>query len=680
MHREFKIQAVALTLFVCALVASGVLATQLAASAGRHQLVHTDAAEDGDPPQVGVGIAMGAFRGLFVNFLWIRANELKEQGKYHEAMNLARAITSLQPRFPQVWAFHAWNMAYNISVTTQTQEERWQWVNRGVRLLRDEGIRHNPNDMLLHQELAWIFLHKIQGYTDEANHYYKRRLAEEWTIVLGPPPAPQPGEHSRSRAMERYVEWLQQFANAPDTLEGLYQRDERRAEREGREPRVRQVVETLRDELGVSPRDRTRLLRWYEQTRHIRRMGVDPQEIVRGSDNFRRFQILDDLVHGSETEQAMRDLINFVRRRALIEDYNMEPSRMIRYTEKYGPIDWRHPAAHALYWAARGVERALPRVREHTRDDFDFVNTDRRVLHAVQELYRSGDLYFNFLQSIAGGNPYYSATTNPNFVETYGEILEELVERSRYDRWRPEEAEDGRELAGRVFNFYSAGYENFMKDAIRFFYRRGQRSVAEEYLNRLIHFEGANVNDPMRVYQLGQSIDDFIREQFEDERFRTPYVADSEINAALQGAFRSGLLVGDMDLFRSQFDYAKTFHAAFIRRQVTATLAAGANPRMAVFDQDFRFVAGDAFYRFMAYLPFEEAERVYNRAPTDLRRFVYDMVRDRWADVISDHEGAEGRSFDEIFPRPDGMESFRRLVERRQQEAQRRQERGIQRR
>ena len=98
---------------------SALLAVSLSNSAGRNRLSYTVTLEQGDPPQVAIGIAMGAFRGLFVNFLWVRANTLKEEGKYHEAMDLARAITTLQPRFPDVWVFHAWNMAYNISVTTR---------------------------------------------------------------------------------------------------------------------------------------------------------------------------------------------------------------------------------------------------------------------------------------------------------------------------------------------------------------------------------------------------------------------------------------------------------------------------------------------------------------------------------------------------------------------------------
>ena len=90
----------------------------------------------------------------------------------------------------------------------------------GLRLLRDEGIPQNPNDMLLHKELSWIFLHKIQGVTDDANQYYKRKVAEEWTVVLGPPPAPGPEMRTRDQAIQAYASWLDNVATAPDSVEG----------------------------------------------------------------------------------------------------------------------------------------------------------------------------------------------------------------------------------------------------------------------------------------------------------------------------------------------------------------------------------------------------------------------------------------------------------------------------
>ncbi len=64
-------------------------------------------------------VALGGFRGLISNALWMRANELQEEDKFFEMAQLADWITKLEPYFPQVWLFQAWNMAYNISVQVQ---------------------------------------------------------------------------------------------------------------------------------------------------------------------------------------------------------------------------------------------------------------------------------------------------------------------------------------------------------------------------------------------------------------------------------------------------------------------------------------------------------------------------------------------------------------------------------
>src|SRR5437868_4875803 len=60
--------------------------------------------------------ALGGFRGLIANALWIRATELQDEGKFFEMVQLADWITKLEPHMAQVWAHQAWNMAYNISV------------------------------------------------------------------------------------------------------------------------------------------------------------------------------------------------------------------------------------------------------------------------------------------------------------------------------------------------------------------------------------------------------------------------------------------------------------------------------------------------------------------------------------------------------------------------------------
>ena len=94
------------------------------------------------PPSLAFAtIATGAFRGLVVDILWMRADKLKEEGQFFDARQLAEWITILQPRFASVWEFHAWNMAYNISVAIpETQpDQRWQWVRNGYELIRDQA-------------------------------------------------------------------------------------------------------------------------------------------------------------------------------------------------------------------------------------------------------------------------------------------------------------------------------------------------------------------------------------------------------------------------------------------------------------------------------------------------------------------------------------------------------------
>ena len=119
-------------------------------------------------------VALGGFRGLIANALWIRAMEMQEDGKYFEMMQLADWITKLQPHMTSVWVVTAWNMAYNISIKFQDYKDRWQWVDQGIRLLRDQGLKYNPQETLIYRELAWFFQHKIGHNMDDAHLYYKQ--------------------------------------------------------------------------------------------------------------------------------------------------------------------------------------------------------------------------------------------------------------------------------------------------------------------------------------------------------------------------------------------------------------------------------------------------------------------------------------------------------------------------
>jgi hypothetical protein len=142
--------------------------------------------QDAPPVLAFTTVALGGFRGLISNFLWIRANDLQQDDKFFEAAQLADWITDLEPHFEEVWIFQAWNMAFNISVKFKDFGDRWRWVQRGIELLRDDGLRYNPDDVLMYRELAWFFQFKLGANLDDANEYYKVHWAEDMTPFFGP--------------------------------------------------------------------------------------------------------------------------------------------------------------------------------------------------------------------------------------------------------------------------------------------------------------------------------------------------------------------------------------------------------------------------------------------------------------------------------------------------------------
>lgn len=116
---------------------------------------------------------LGGFRGLAAEVVWFRADRLQDEARYAELAQLSTWLTFLEPHTPEVWAFAAWNLSFNVSVTMPTPADRWRWVEAGIRLLRDDGLRLNPNDPVLYRELAWTFLLKLGASLDDAGEYYR---------------------------------------------------------------------------------------------------------------------------------------------------------------------------------------------------------------------------------------------------------------------------------------------------------------------------------------------------------------------------------------------------------------------------------------------------------------------------------------------------------------------------
>ena len=124
--------------------------------------------------------ALGGLRSIAAEVIWFRADRLQEEGRYVELAQLASALTFMEPHTPEVWSYAAWNLAYNVSVMMATPEDRWRWVQVGIRLLRDEGLVLNPRSADLYRELAWLFELKIGASVDSAAPVYRQK----WRAIV----------------------------------------------------------------------------------------------------------------------------------------------------------------------------------------------------------------------------------------------------------------------------------------------------------------------------------------------------------------------------------------------------------------------------------------------------------------------------------------------------------------
>lgn len=399
-------------------------------------LVATTALENAPPSLAFATVAMGAFRGLVVNILWIRADNLKQEGKFFDAKQLAEWITTLQPRFAAVWDFHAWNMAYNISVAIpNTQpEERWRWVRNGYELLRDRAIPLNPNSIILYRSLAWIFQHKIGDISDDVHRYYKKELAVSMRSLLG--------ERPDNAFFDR-------LAAAPKTLEAALA-----------DPAVASFVEALR-QADPAFADRAKLVDHYLSLRQM------PARFSKEA-----FAVIDDW----RDSEALEAFDVFARAAKLRSEWKFDIDFMIRLNKLYGPVDiddpektyplrWDNPATHAIYWGALGLEVA-GRPEQYRVDE---KNTDRIIFHSLQMLFRRGRVVM--YEEPEQGTAVFLLPDMQMF-DVCNRFWQEIIDKY-------EEFEGGNPKAVR------GGHKNFLENALVMFYQSGHTRKAEQIYRQL---------------------------------------------------------------------------------------------------------------------------------------------------------------------------------------------------
>ncbi len=373
-------------------------------------LTRLEPLENAPPVLAFTTVALGGFRGLIANLLWIRATQLQDDGKYFEMVQLADWITKLQPHFTTVWIHQAWNLSYNISVKFPDHMDRWQWVQRGIELLRDQGIPWNPQETMLYRELAWHFQHKMGANMDDAHMLYKNEWAKRMDAIF-----------------------------------------------DGRVP------------------------------------------------DFEMFR-------NPQTEEEKE------RVRSLAEDYKMDLDVIEAVEKEYGPLEWRLPETHAIYWAYLGLEKSI-RQKE-------YINLRRVIFQSMQIAFHRGRLVEFPIAKERDKDGYvmaYEFGPNVNITERANDTYEQMME---------EDAEKAPHIA--------TGHRNFLRTAIYFLYTHNKEAEAKKWYDYVRELYPGSIPDQV-------SLEEYAFQRLEEEFGST---SQDRLKAMLLGILGQSfyyLAIGDED-------------------------------------------------------------------------------------------------------------------------------------
>lgn len=711
MHSRW-VQFTALLAFAACVFAASRLQPQI--NEGRKDLDmmgQTDVLEN-TPPEYSFAIqAFGAFRGILTNLAFIRAEEYKRQGRYYDAMQLANWICQLQPRFPAVWVYNSWNMAWNISVTTYTPEERWNWVYNGVKLIRDKGLMYSPRSIDLYKQIAWIFVNKMSATTDEFHMAYKRNWAWRMHLILGPPPDPI-HERKSFEDLAAVREGIGQDELYKAALEEAEKRDKRNRERfdkgqlieifipseqeaqldtpettdayfqEGYGLATQAVWEYLR---GIADAPRT-LAALYEQhpeaqqlVADLRSIGVPIDDDKLEEDTYWRdeglafrffypYRILTD-PPGLRAEVVDEvGAASGIGAAAAERAYREQIKQTLRIGEEW-------PARDALVQHLQGevlrdvykLEPASMAEITATFGPIDWRVVDAHSLYWVREGLLAGKeslnefgndktntlrLIFFSLRNLMLRNrlifePYSRDINNAYLNFTPDFNFIEPMHQAYLHYGRMVDPEPEILGAGRT---YRTGHTNFLIEAVMMLYFSGRERQAQHYYDYLRSTYNTNWDGTMNS-QFLVPLEEFAWGYFQENvSWRN---VRSAINAFLVQGFEA-LTVNDWRQFRKRTEMARRIHNEYNESQSRDNVGKMKLPPF----QDFQEDVLAEYYRQPApseYFTLEKA-RLWRNLPPALRLAVYDRI----LPIVSAECDRFDFELEKAFPEPAGLEEYRK--------------------
>jgi hypothetical protein len=162
---------------------------------------------------------------------------------------------------------------------------------------------------------------------------------------------------------------------------------------------------------------------------------------------------LDELIHPQTDDQKARATL-------LREKYRLDPEFMKEVDERYGPLEWRLPEAHAIYWAARGLKAAAEHPTKVKSEDL--INLRRVIYQSMQLSFQRGRLIANpFVKAFEFG---------PNL-----DIIPKVS--AAYEQAAKEDEKNSDHIL--------RAHRNFLRDAVYFLYEHNRRADAQRWFQYL---------------------------------------------------------------------------------------------------------------------------------------------------------------------------------------------------
>ncbi len=606
MLRERLIQLVMLIVAGTAMTGAAMLTGSIESQRRRLKLTTVSAGENigKDPRTTLLQVAPGGLRAPLLTYLWLRSQQLKNDGKFFDARQQRDLICDLSPHFPGVWSYHAWDMAWNISAATHTPEERWMWVSNGIRLLRDRGLYYNPENLVLHKELAWIFFSKMGQYTDDMHMTYKRRWAGEMHNVLGAPPF--------SDSPDAAIEAFRLVAEAPKNLAKL---------------KTATAAADFIDRLaGCDVKPDEVFLTYYN--RYSSDQSVSASGWMAKEPTEEKDKQIALLMRAEEFAGARAKVLAFVRRKVLVEQFRMDPDWMLELMERFGPMDWRNVNSHALYWSTLGLHRSEGK----GLSEINALNTGRIYLDALKSLVQTGQVYYS-PNPKNPEEPYVDFLPDWRFVEsTHTEYLAAERELVKNPTGKPDELDDER-------NKLRNGHINYLSNAVQQMYFGGREDLAKKYYDE--------IKDTLKatgeVYTLG--LQGFVREKRRQTGVPTGDMSKALLTGALRSAYRA-LAGGNQSDYLRNRQVAIRFYSEYLKD--VADKPRLVPPPFETIERNFLATMLIQPQALGLNVPLIVKADIYNALTISMRKEIFPIIADQLRWQCQD----EGFDFNKAFPAP----------------------------